>query len=123
MLAEDTKRFTSFLLLNERSLTVMHANKSAINLNINLASCWVTDASDPEAVMGYGEDFVRALYDKYKLEIKEPVHYVAWCGREEFLSYQDLILAFKAPGGTKIRGEYRSRLSERSSEAIVGMDK
>ena len=105
MLAEDTKRFTSFLLLNERSLTVMHANKSAINLNINLGSCWVADASDPEAVTGYEEDFVRAVYDRYQLEIEEPIHYGAWCGREKFLSYQDLILAFKAPGGTKTRGE------------------
>jgi SAM-dependent methyltransferase len=97
----------SFFLLNDSSLTLMRANKSAINLNINPGSCWLADASDPEAVTGYGEDFVRALYDKYKLEIKEPVHYGAWCGRETFLSYQDLILASKVRGGTKTRGELR----------------
>ena len=81
----------------------MRANKSAINLNTNLGSCWVADASDPEAVTGYEEDFVRAVYDKYKLEIKEPIHLGAWCGREKFLSYQDLILAFKVPGNNRIR--------------------
>ena len=94
----------------------MHANKSAINLNINLASCWVTDASDPEAVMGYGEDFVRALYDKYKLEIKEPAHYVAWCGRGTFLSYQDLILRSKHQAVPKLGlvPEQAQRAFERS---------
>jgi len=52
--------------------------------------------------------FVRALYDKYNLEIKEPIHYGGWCGRETFLSYQDLILAFKAPGNTTIRDEVKN---------------
>ena len=52
--------------------------------------------------------FVRALYDKYNLEIKEPIHYGAWCGREKFLSYQDLIFAFKAPGNTRIRDEAKN---------------
>jgi hypothetical protein len=85
----------------------MRANKSTINLNINLGSCWVADASDPEAVTGYEEDFVRAVYDRYNLEIKA-IHYGAWCGREKFLSYQDLIFAFKAPGNTRIRDEAKN---------------
>ena len=111
MLAEDVEHYLcevarvlktggrcliSFFLLNESSLTLMRTSKSTINLNINLGSCWVADTSDPEAVIGYEEDFVRAVYDRYNLEIKEPIHYGAWCGREKFLSYQDLIFAFKA---------------------------
>jgi SAM-dependent methyltransferase len=94
----------SFFLLNESSLALMRANNSTINLNINLGSCWVADATDPEAVTGYEEDFVRGAYDRCNLEIKKPIHYGAWCGRETFLSYQDLIFAFKALGGNKARG-------------------
>ena len=74
----------------------MRANNSTINLNINFGSCWVADASDPEAVTGYEEDFVRAVYDRYNFEIKEPIDCGALCGREKFLSYQDLIFAFKS---------------------------
>jgi hypothetical protein len=48
-------------LLNDSSVTLMRANNSTINLNINLGSCWVADASDREAVTGYEEDFVRAV--------------------------------------------------------------
>jgi SAM-dependent methyltransferase len=123
MLAEDVEHYLcevarvlktggrcliSFFLLNESSLTLMRTNNSTINLNINLGSCWVTDASDPEAVTGYEEDFVRGVYDRYNLEIKKPIHYGAWCGREKFLSYQDLIFAFKASGNTRIRDEAKN---------------
>jgi len=118
MLAEDVEHYLcevarvlktggrcliSFFLLNESSLTLMRANNTTISLNINFGSCWVADASDPEAVTGYEEDFVRGVYDRYNLEIKEPIHYGAWCGRETFLSYQDLIFAFKALGGSNTR--------------------
>jgi hypothetical protein len=95
----------------------MRANNSTINLNINLGSCWVADASDPEAVTGYEEDFVRAFYDRYNFEIKEPIHYGAWCGREKFLSYQDLVLAFKAPGNTRIRDEPKNGAKRRLEPA------
>jgi ubiquinone/menaquinone biosynthesis C-methylase UbiE len=99
----------SFFLLNERSVALMRSNKSAIDLNMSLGSCWVANTSDPEAVTGYKEDFVRTIYGKYNLEIKEPIHYGAWCGREKFLSYQDLVLAFKAPGNTRIRDELKNQ--------------
>jgi ubiquinone/menaquinone biosynthesis C-methylase UbiE len=107
----------SFFLLNERSFALMRANKSAINLNINLGSCCVADASDPEAVIGYEEDFVRGIYDKYNLAIKEPIHYGGWCGRETFLSYQDLVLAFKAPGNTRIRDEAKNGTKRQLEQA------
>ena len=94
----------SFFLLNESSVMLMRANNSTINPNVNLGSCWVADASDPEAVTGYEEDFIRAVYDRCNLDIKEPIHYGAWCGRDKFLSYQDLIFASKAAGGTKTSG-------------------
>lgn len=29
------------------------------------------------------------------MNIVEPIHYGLWCGRDEFLSYQDIILAKK----------------------------
>ena len=133
MLAEDVKHYLcevarvlktggrcliSFFLLNESSLTLMRANNSTINLNINLGSCWVADASDPEAVTGYEEDFVRAVYDRYNFEIKEPIHYGAWCGREKFLSYQDLILAFKTPANTRIRDEASDGTKRRLEDGL-----
>jgi ubiquinone/menaquinone biosynthesis C-methylase UbiE len=124
MVTEDMERYLSevsrvlktggrclitFFLVNESSLALMRANKSPIDLNINGGPCWVANANDPEEVTGYKEDFVRAVYEKYRLKITEPVYYGGWCGREAFLSYQDLILAFKAPADTGIRDEAKNR--------------
>ena len=112
-----------FFLLNESLLTLMRSNKGTINLNINLGSCWVADASDPEAVTGYEEDFVRAVYDRYDLEIKEPIHYGAWCGREKFLSYQDLIFAFKASGNTRIRDEAKNGAKRQLEQGVRSVER
>ena len=60
MLAEDVEHYLyevarvlktggrcpiSFFLLNEMSVALMRSNKSAIDLNINLGSCWVANTS------------------------------------------------------------------------------
>jgi ubiquinone/menaquinone biosynthesis C-methylase UbiE len=124
MVTEDMERYLSevsrvlktggrclitFFLVNESSLALMRADKSSIDLDINGGPCWVANARDPEEVTGYTEDFVRAVYEKYRLKITEPVHYGGWCGRKTFLSYQDLILAFKEPADTRIRDEAKNR--------------
>ena len=93
----------SFFLLNDSSARLIRANKSTINVDIKFGGCWCADANDPEAVTGYEESFVRALYGRHNLKIREPLHYGSWCGRQTFLSYQDLILAVKAPGTPQTR--------------------
>ena len=65
----------------------------------------MANASDPEAVTGYGQEVARGFMTNMNLEIKEPIHYGAWSEREEFLSYQDLLLALKAARDTRIRDE------------------
>jgi SAM-dependent methyltransferase len=95
----------SFFLLNESSFSLMRANRNSIDLKIKLGHCWVADKNNPEAATGYDEDFVRAIFCRQNLEIKEPIHYGAWSGRENYLSYQDLVLAFKPAGDTRIRDD------------------
>ena len=86
----------SFFLLNDDSHKLMSDNKSTIDVNTNVGSCYVADPTDPEAATGYEEDCVRAIFDRHNLQIREPIHYGSWCGREKYLSYQDLVVALKA---------------------------
>jgi SAM-dependent methyltransferase len=90
--------FISFFLLNEESKSLLRAGKSSIALAPGAEPCWVAEASAPEKAIGYEEDFILSLYDKHNLDITRPIQYGSWCGRETFLSYQDLILAFKPIG-------------------------
>jgi ubiquinone/menaquinone biosynthesis C-methylase UbiE len=85
----------SFFLLNEMSKELLRAGKSSIQMTPGFGPCWMLDPSNPEMAIGYEEDFVLSLYGKYSLEIRQPIQYGSWCGRTDFLSYQDMILAFK----------------------------
>ena len=51
------------------------------------------DIAIPEYCIAYDEDFVIELYHKYGLTIWSPIRYGLWCGREDFTSYQDIIVA------------------------------
>jgi len=48
----------------------------------------------PETAIAFDESFVARLYRDAGLEI-ERVEYGSWCGRQRYMSYQDLILATK----------------------------
>jgi ubiquinone/menaquinone biosynthesis C-methylase UbiE len=58
--------------------------------------CLVIDPRMPEASIAHPEKRIRELYLKYGLAIVEPVRYGNWCGRSEFLSSQDIVIASKS---------------------------
>jgi hypothetical protein len=49
----------------------------------------------PEAAIAYDEDDIVSLFKRCGLRIVGPIHYGSWCGRKEFLSFQDIIVAEK----------------------------
>jgi len=49
----------------------------------------------PEAAIAYEESFIHDCYQRNGLLIKQAIHYGSWCGRREFLSYQDIVIANK----------------------------
>lgn len=55
----------------------------------------VNDDANPEFAVAYDERFVCNLYHDSGLSIEEPFHYGSWCCRQDFLSFQDIILATK----------------------------
>jgi SAM-dependent methyltransferase len=85
----------SFFLLNEEVLELIEAQKSTLDFTYDMGRYRVVDADVPEYAVCYEESLVLGLYDKYGLRINHPIHYGSWCGRREFLSYQDLIVAEK----------------------------
>jgi SAM-dependent methyltransferase len=85
----------SFFLLNEEVLELIEAQKSTLDFKYDMGRYRVVDADVPEQAVCYEESLVLGLYDKYGLRINRPIHYGSWCGRRDFLSYQDLIIAQK----------------------------
>ncbi len=85
----------TFFLLNDESSKLIELNRSSIDFRYCLDGCWIKDKELPEDATAYDEKYTRELYKTNNLEISEPIHYGSWCGREKFLSYQDIITAVK----------------------------
>jgi ubiquinone/menaquinone biosynthesis C-methylase UbiE len=84
----------SFFLLNTESLKLIEEGKSTQDLRYDFGPAKALSAEIPEDSIGFDETYVKDLYGKRGLQIKD-IHYGSWCGRKDYLSYQDLVLAIK----------------------------
>jgi SAM-dependent methyltransferase len=95
VLRRDGRCLITFFLLNQESLQLMNKPESRFDFKYEFEEFRTTDPERPEVAIGYEEEFVFGLYEKYGLKIKYPIHYGSWCGRHNFLSLQDIIVASK----------------------------
>lgn len=87
----------TFLLINEDSAGLIRAGKSDLDFVHEMDGYFTTKPADPEAAIAYDEAAALAFFDKCGLTVELPVRYGSWCGRNTFLSYQDILIAGK-PG-------------------------
>jgi SAM-dependent methyltransferase len=88
--------FVTMFLLNAESERLIRQKMSTQNFIYRLEGCVTTDPRNPEGSLGFEESYVRSLFGQLGLSIREPIHYGSWCGRKEFLSYQDVVIATKS---------------------------
>lgn len=88
----------SFFVLNEEALRLIEERKSTIDLRHEFGPARAVSREKPELAIGYDEDYLVELYAKCGLEIRQPIAYGSWCGRENYYSYQDQVVAFKQKG-------------------------
>jgi len=85
----------SFFLLNEESLGLIDEGKSTIDLRYEFGPARAMSKQQPELAIGYDEEYVDRLFKRCGLEIRQPIAYGSWCGRNDFYTYQDQIVALK----------------------------
>lgn len=95
VLAPGGRCLATFFLLNEESLALIRSGSSTIDFKHDFGCYRVKDVDTPEAAIAYPEDYVRSLCAEQGMAIAEPIHYGAWPGRRDFLSYQDVFIATK----------------------------
>ncbi len=95
VLKRDGRCLVTFFLLDKKSLQLINTGKSTLNFKYEFGEFRAVDTNTLEDAVCYDEVFVFGLYEKYGLKIKQPIHYGSWCGRSNFLSYQDIIVASK----------------------------
>lgn len=88
--------FITYFLLNDESRKQIKAGLSTLDFRFEIDGCLTIDKESPEAAIAFDEQFVRHLFDKYDLKLREPIHHGTWCGRKDGLTYQDVIVAEKS---------------------------
>ena len=92
LLRGDGRAFLTFFLLNDTQQALAVAGQNCIDFKYGSGPYRLRDEAVPESAVAYDETFLRRLLVQYGLEISEPVHYGTWSGREDGLSYQDILL-------------------------------
>lgn len=95
VLKKDGRCLITYFLLNKESNQFLNNGKSKIDFKYKFNNYRVIDKDIPEDVIGFNESYIKNLYNSLGLKIKLPIRYGSWCGRPEFLSYQDIIIASK----------------------------
>lgn len=87
----------TFALINDEYFALASEKKTPIVFKkLPSDECYTDNPNDPEGFIGFDEQYVREMYSKVGFQLVEPILYGSWCGRERFLSYQDIVLAKKS---------------------------
>jgi SAM-dependent methyltransferase len=84
----------SYFLLNDQSRRFIASGRSSLPFGAVQSGYATISPEMPERAVAFDEEFVIARYQSVGLRIVR-IDRGSWCGREKFLSYQDLILAEK----------------------------
>ncbi len=88
--------FCTFFLLNAESFGLMRAGMSGVySFTQRSEGYHAIYPNVPESAVAYQEDWIRGVYRSNGLRIIEPIRYGGWCGRQDGLSLQDIVIAVK----------------------------
>lgn len=81
-------------IINDESKSLMKYDGSLHDFNERIDdNCYSTKKNMAEACIGFDEQYLKEIYSKNGLEIIQPVQYGYWCGRSDYLSAQDIVVA------------------------------
>jgi len=97
VLKPGAKCLITYFLLDDEAKRRVAAGTAAVPFDHKLEGCWTSDPVTPETAVGYDPAMLVPLYQKHSL-VPDAIHYGAWSGRSDYLSYQDIIIATKRSG-------------------------
>jgi len=91
LLTNNGRCLATFFLLNEEQATLAQQGANDLSFNFGEGEWRYVHEHSPESAIAYDELFVMQLIAQYGLKL-EKQFYGRWTGREEGLSYQDILL-------------------------------
>jgi len=86
----------TFFLINHESQHNMLNQQSTLCFEEIGPKTWTANREIPNEAIGFDQDYVQNVLMTNSLSLQEPIHYGSWCGRKNFLSYQDIVIAKKS---------------------------
>lgn len=84
--------FATFFLLRPDALELVARGRGDFRFAPTDDVYWTTDPVVPERALAYPEKIVLGELANVGLELARPVLYGAWCGREPYFDYQDIVV-------------------------------
>src|SRR5689334_5794395 len=88
--------FGTWFLLNDESRRLIAEGRSSLAFSHAIDGGMTVDADILGQAVAIEESRVRSWHARGSLAIEQPIHYGRWCGRTQFLTYQDVCVARKA---------------------------
>jgi SAM-dependent methyltransferase len=97
MLNEGGRCLATFFLLNDEQRTMREKGRNALQFSYGDTNNWrYVYEHSPESASAYEESYILGLLEKCGLTVDGPVHYGSWSGREDGLSFQDILIVKNA---------------------------
>jgi SAM-dependent methyltransferase len=85
----------TFFLLNREAAKLVSQGKSSLSFRFLRNGSHIEDERNPDRAVAFDEEYVRHQFSRFGMKL-EAVKYGGWCGRSEYLSYQDIAIARKS---------------------------
>jgi SAM-dependent methyltransferase len=82
----------TWFLLNPTSKALLAEGRATVDFRYTVEGCLITDRDVPEYAVAYEEGRVVEMYARAGLEMESPIRYGSWCGRSDYLSFQDICI-------------------------------
>jgi SAM-dependent methyltransferase len=91
LLKSDGRCLATFFLLNDEQASLARRGKNDLAFDYGEGEWRYVHEHSPESAVAYDESFVMQLLEKYGLVVEKRI-YGRWSGRDDGLSYQDILL-------------------------------
>lgn len=95
LLSHKGRCLATFFLLNEKQEELAKKGLNKISFKFGQKEWKYAYKNNPEAAIAYDESYILSLLSKHNLALKQDIIYGRWTGREDEISFQDILLIGK----------------------------
>jgi SAM-dependent methyltransferase len=96
LLKEGGRCLATFFLLNREQRALAAEGRGALKFGFGGGEWRYVYEHSPESASAYEESYILGLLAEHGLRLREPVYYGTWSGREDGLSFQDVLVIVRA---------------------------